>query len=84
LSHRWSEAQPWKTTRTNFSAALNKIHYDELPKTFQDAAVIAKELGTNYLWVDSISSIKDDNRDWTHQSSQMGLVFAQSVCTLAA
>lgn len=84
LSHRWSREQPWKTTRKNFDQSLRGIPYDQLPKTVRDAIVVAGELGIQHLWLDSICIIQNDSEDWTQQSSQMGLIFARSFCTLAA
>ncbi|PSN61248.1 hypothetical protein BS50DRAFT_448043, partial [Corynespora cassiicola Philippines] len=45
---------------------------------------ITAELGIGYLWADSMCIIQDDSKDWENQSSQMGLIFARSLCTLAA
>lgn len=84
LSHRWSAQQPWKITSQILNNALLDIPKEELPKTIQDAAIIAREIGAEYLWIDSISIVQDDSKDWTQQSSQMGLVFARSLCTFAA
>ena len=81
LTHCWgTEKVPFKTTRANLSDMPSKIPFDALGKTLQDAIVSCCRLGLEYLWIDSLCIIQDDNDDWEHQASRMGSIYSQ--CTL--
>lgn len=54
LSYVWGESSPFTTTKANIEANKEGIDIDKLPKTFQDAIFVAREMGIGYLWVDSL------------------------------
>jgi hypothetical protein len=90
LSHCWgneppSESDPrYCTTDGNISARLNGFSLSELPKTFQDAVRVTRELGIEYLWIDSLCIIQWNAEDWKHEAGRMEDVFASAYCTIAA
>jgi hypothetical protein len=55
-----------------------------LPKTHQDAVIIARRLGIRYLWIDSLYIIQDDDLDWERESSKMAAIYQQAYLTIAA
>ncbi|KAF7569443.1 HET domain containing protein [Pyrenophora tritici-repentis] len=90
LSHCWgneppSEGDPrYCTTDGNISARLNRFSLSELPKTFQDAVRVTRELGIEYLWIDSLCIIQWNAEDWECEAGRMEDVFASAYCTIAA
>jgi hypothetical protein len=90
LSHRWGNDPPSKddpqycTTDGNIATRLNKFSLSELPKTFQDAVRVTRELGIEYLWIDSLCIIQWNPEDWKREAGRMEDVFASAYCTLAA
>jgi Heterokaryon incompatibility protein (HET) len=92
LSHCWGKEPPTKenpqfcTTNDNIENRRNGFGLSELPKTFQDAVRVARELGIQYLWIDSLCIIQfqQDNHDWKHEAERMEDVFASAYCTIAA
>lgn len=54
LSYVWGESSPYATTRANIEANKKGIVIEQLPKTFQDAILVAREMGIEYLWIDSL------------------------------
>jgi hypothetical protein len=54
-----------------------------MPRAFQDAIDITRQLGIRYLWIDSLCIIQGFEGDWEEQSSIMGDIYAHSFCTLA-
>jgi hypothetical protein len=90
LSHRWGNDPPSKdnprycTTDGNIAARLNRFNLSELPKTFQDAVRVTRELGIEYLWIDSLCIIQWNAEDWKREAGRMEDVFALAYCTIAA
>ncbi|KAL9033873.1 MAG: hypothetical protein Q9180_005718 [Flavoplaca navasiana] len=60
------------------------IPFEDLPKTFADAAQITLNLGINYLWIDSLCICQDDRDDWLAESMKMGDIYANGICNIAA
>lgn len=55
-----------------------------LSKTFLDAIEVTRSLGLRFLWIDSLCIIQDSIEDWATQSAVMGLIYRNSICTIAA
>ena len=86
LSHCWGAppSQPLLTTLANLASRKERIRFDELPLTFQDAVTTTRKLKIPYLWIDSLCIIQDSQSDWEKEAGRMALVYAGSVCTLSA
>ncbi|EPE32882.1 heterokaryon incompatibility protein [Glarea lozoyensis ATCC 20868] len=50
LSHCWGKDPILTTTLDTLSTFKEEIRWDILPKTFQDAITVTRELGIRYLW----------------------------------
>jgi len=83
LSHRWGSSA-LTTTLANLKSRKKRIIWAELPKIFQDAIAITRQLGLKYLWIDSLCILQDDIADWQRQSAQMASIYANSYVTIAA
>lgn len=55
-----------------------------MPKTIADTMALALELGEQYLWVDVLCIIQDDNKDKKEQIAQMDLIYAGALFTIIA
>lgn len=85
LSHCWgSGTKPLQTMITTLNDHLNGISLPALPKTFQDAVVIARRLGLKYLWIDSLCIIQDSAQDWQTESGKMADIYRNSFITITA
>ncbi|PVH80552.1 HET-domain-containing protein, partial [Cadophora sp. DSE1049] len=86
LSHCWGEPQnhPPKTTRENLAERLAGIPLSSMPKSFTDAVAVTKALGLQYIWIDSLCIIQDDEEDWLAESKHMGSVYEKAFLTIAA
>ncbi|KAF8847386.1 HET-domain-containing protein [Acephala macrosclerotiorum] len=87
LSHRWGDPKhhrQFSTTRSNISDFEKSISYERLPKTFQDAITVTRNLGVQFLWIDSLCIVQDDPEDWKIESGRMESVFSAAYCTIAA
>lgn len=87
LSHRWGEIkedQKFCTSAKNIEALCEGIDINKFPTTFQDAVKVTRELGVQFLWIDSLCIIQDDAEDWERESKRMEDVFSSAYCTIAA
>ena len=84
LSHCWGEVEPPKTTKATLSASHSSLPDSQLSKTFQDAIRLTRELGEQFLWIDSLCIVQDDADELDAQIGLMGEIFEGSYCTIAA
>ena len=86
LSHCWgaSASGPLTTTLANIASRKERIRFDELPLTFQDAVITTRKLKIPYLWIDSLCIVQDSPSDWEQEAARMAKVYAGSICTLSA
>jgi hypothetical protein len=71
-------------TKENARQLAVTLLTEELPRTYRDAISLTRALGYRHLWIDAICIIQDDEDDWEKESKNMGGIFANAVCTLAA
>jgi hypothetical protein len=75
----------WRGTKEDESELhLREISLAQLSQTLQDAIEITRLLGFQYLWVDSMCMIQDDDNDWLQEANAMGAIYENAYCTLAA
>jgi hypothetical protein len=85
LSHCWGKRPiTCRTTKSNYWTAARGVPWKSLPQSFQDAITVTRALCLDYLWIDSISIIQDDEHDWNRESSKMFEVYNRAQVTLAA
>lgn len=87
LSYCWGKDQKHKLlekdlnvwTKPNGMVALK-----ELPRTIQDAVVLMKRLGWQYLWVDALCIVQNNAEVTMDQIEQMDRIYAHSRFTIVA
>jgi hypothetical protein len=78
LSHCWGSAQTFVTTKSTLAARKSGINFGDLPKTFQDAIVVTRMLGVQYLCIDSLCILQGDVEDWEREGSRMADIYQNS------
>jgi hypothetical protein len=73
-----------KTLNANIEQFKDAIILDSLSQTFQDAIRVVRWLGIEYIWIDSLCIVQDDENDWLQESERMGSVYANAYVTIAA
>lgn len=73
-----------KLTNSNFQALGLTFHAADSVKAFQDAIRIALTLGIDYLWIDSLCIIQDDEDDWRQESLLISTVYGNFYLNIAA
>lgn len=86
LSHCWGspDNQPLRTVKENFDVHLAGIPFSKLPKTFQEASIITRRVGSDYLWIDSLCIVQDDPDDWFREAQVMGSIYEKAIIVLSA
>lgn len=87
LSYCWGKRQAWpacRTTRDNLATQMVKVHWTALPATLQDAVQATRRLGLEYLWIDAMCIVQDDEKDWQIESMQMATVYKHAHVTICA
>ncbi|KAF1980142.1 hypothetical protein BU23DRAFT_562554 [Bimuria novae-zelandiae CBS 107.79] len=62
----------------------DSIEITHMPKTFQDAIIVTRELGLPYLWIDSLCIIQQNKEDWEVESAKMADYYGNATIMLAA
>ena len=84
LSHCWGKAQFLRLTSLTHDRFHQGFTFAELPPTFQDAVMVTRALGVNFLWIDALCIIQDSDADWQHEATMMSQVYSNSICNISA
>ncbi|KAG4436194.1 hypothetical protein IFR05_008322 [Cadophora sp. M221] len=84
LSHCWGGEAPLATTSESLEQHKSSIPMDTLPQNFKDAISLTRELGFQYIWIDSLCIIQNIHEDWTSESSQMHRVYTNASLNISA
>ena len=84
LSHCWGLNKFLTLVKANFADFIQEIPPEGLTKTFKEAIFVARSLGFEYIWIDSLCIVQDDTEDWKRESVRMGSVYGRSALNIAA
>ncbi|GKU09784.1 unnamed protein product [Fusarium langsethiae] len=84
LSHCWGNSHFVMLQSSNVDEFRRGISWESLPQTFQNAIRVARHLDSQYLWIDSLCIMQDSLQDWNHEATEMGKVYQNSMCNIAA
>lgn len=86
LSHRWGTkpTELLQTRQQNLHLHMEGIGIQMIPKTFLDAMKITRQIGLQYIWIDSLCIIQDSIDDWQKEAGLMSNVYQWSYLNIAA
>ena len=84
LSHCWGHDKFLTLSKASFDQFLHGIPAEDLNKTFMEAIQACRELGIDYIWIDSLCIIQDSETDWQAEVTSMHQVYTRSYLNLAA
>lgn len=84
LSYCWGKRPFLQLRLKNIEVLTTSIPTEGLPQTFADAFEIASQLEIDYIWIDSLCIIQDDEDDWQKEAELMYLVYSGSYINIAA
>jgi hypothetical protein len=64
LSHVWGGQIHNKLNMKQLEEWTRGIDVCTLPRSFQDAITVTRELGFRYIWIDALCIVQDSPRDW--------------------
>ncbi|KAM3067234.1 hypothetical protein ACMFMG_005400 [Clarireedia jacksonii] len=84
LSYCWGGDDSMKLTRTNVEPWSRSVPRSELPKTLCDAITFTKKVGLQYIWIDRLCIIQDDEKDKAREIARMPGIFHRAYVTISA
>lgn len=84
LSYCWGKVKNLKLTKETLAEFKERLPIDRVPRTIRDAIEVARQLEVEYLWIDSICIIQDDDEDWEREAKCMASIYSNALCTVAA
>jgi hypothetical protein len=84
LSYCWGGPQLFATTISTIDQLSKGFHLSELPQTLQDAVLVTKKLGLQYLWVDALCIIQDSLDEKATELPKLSSYYNNSRVTICA
>ncbi|SPO04995.1 uncharacterized protein DNG_07680 [Cephalotrichum gorgonifer] len=83
LSHCWGTSPLLRLLKKAGSVPVI-FGWDELPRSFQDVCKVTRKLNIQYVWIDSLCIVQDDEADWEAEAAKMGSIYEGSYVTISA
>ncbi|KAF2030724.1 hypothetical protein EK21DRAFT_14841, partial [Setomelanomma holmii] len=84
LSYSWGLTRTFTTTLTTYGIHKSGFTLGDLPATIRDAVLIARYMGIQYVWADSLCIIQDSAADWAYEAARMCSIYSNATVTFAA
>ncbi|KAI1365827.1 HET-domain-containing protein [Xylaria arbuscula] len=85
LSYCWGGPQALQLTKTTVRQFLQQpIDWKAFPNGLSDAVEVTSSLELEYLWVDALCIVQDDQDDKKREISRMSAIYQNSFVTIAA
>ena len=83
LSSSWGTELPLRTTKETLDKYCEEIPFEDFPKTLHDALRVTRGMGLQYIWIDALCIIQDDENDWQEQAALMGEIYQGSMINIS-
>ncbi|KAI0870372.1 heterokaryon incompatibility protein-domain-containing protein [Hypoxylon argillaceum] len=84
LSHCWGNYQPLRALLSTRQSLKEGIPFSQLSAVFQDAIQVCLHMKIDYLWIDSLCIIQNDEKDWEKESAKMCDYYENAIFTISA
>ena len=84
LSYCWEGVQRFATTLATIGRNSMGCKRSDLPQTLQDAILLTRMLGLQYIWIDSSCIIQDSVADKLQEIPNMSLYYKNAYVTICA
>ncbi|KAI1081864.1 HET-domain-containing protein [Whalleya microplaca] len=84
LSYCWGGGQSVYLTHDTFPQLTQGVSSKLLPRTMQDAVWVVNMLGLEWLWIDALCILQDDDLDKELEIARMALYYSCNTVTISA
>jgi hypothetical protein len=87
LSYVWGHDSSFRTLKNNLDSLYHvgsMARISSIPRTIQDVMKLTGLVGQQYLWVDSLCIVQDDEECKQEQLRHMGSIYANAYMTIVA
>ncbi|RII15207.1 hypothetical protein CUC08_Gglean003674 [Alternaria sp. MG1] len=84
LSYCWGGSQRHQTERSRIERYTHALPLEGLPKSLQDAILLTRALGIQYIWIDSLCIIQDCDEDKHREMARMANIYKNTIFTISA
>ncbi|KAI1117360.1 heterokaryon incompatibility protein-domain-containing protein [Nemania sp. NC0429] len=84
LSYCWGGNQTFRCDESTVTGFMVGIPLSNLPATIRDAVTVCEQLKIQYLWVDSLCILQDDEADKAIEIAKMPSIYGGAVFTIVA
>lgn len=84
LSYCWGGNQTFRCDESTVTEFMIEIPSGNLPATIRDAVTVCEQLGVQYLWVDSLCILQDNEIDKAIEIAKMPYIYGGAVFTIIA
>lgn len=86
LSYCWGpvSSDTYLTDASTYKARKAGIQLGDLPPLFRDIIECARALGLQYIWIDRLCIIQEDDADFKTQAPKMDEIYGNATLTIAA
>lgn len=84
LSYRWGGEGNICLLRSNLKYFEENIPESQVPQLFKDVREFITRLEIEYLWIDSLCILQDDEDDWRVEAAAMADIYSNAFFTVAA
>ncbi|EKJ73217.1 hypothetical protein FPSE_06641 [Fusarium pseudograminearum CS3096] len=83
LSYCWGVKDFFTTTRDNLVQNMRGIPMESFPAIMKDAIYVVRSLKYEYIWIDALCIVQDDEQDWAHEAGIMGDIYSNAELTIS-
>ncbi|KAM0264112.1 hypothetical protein ACHAQJ_000857 [Trichoderma viride] len=88
LSYCWGTnldaSTQFKTTTETLDEHRKSMPLTSMSQVMRDAVSVCRRLSIDYLWIDAVCILQDDEADWNAESQKMGLIYKNATVTICA
>ncbi|KAH9205432.1 heterokaryon incompatibility protein-domain-containing protein, partial [Leptodontidium sp. 2 PMI_412] len=84
ISYCWGDIPFLKLTQQLLPDFRAGKPVSQLPQLFQDAMMITKHLGLQYIWIDALCIVQDSEEDWNNEAAEMAEIYSSTVINIIA
>ncbi|GKU06374.1 heterokaryon incompatibility protein [Fusarium langsethiae] len=83
LSYCWGAKDFFTTKRETLVQSMSGILMESFPTIMRDGISVVRSLEYEYIWIDALCIVQDDEQDWAHEAAIMGDIYSNAELTIS-